>query len=122
MKRCGLLLVFLGCLASTPVVGGPVKPVPARLKEEVEPFGQRSYVETFKGGQRACVVVMGSGSSYLGLYVYDDQGNCVAWDDLANAASRDSVAVEWFPLQETTCTVQVRNLSGHRNQYKISLR
>jgi hypothetical protein len=88
----------------------------------VAPNRATTVVETFKGGERACVVVTGDGSSYLGLYVYDADGNCIARDDAGDYRTRDDLAVEWFPQRDSRFAIEVRNLGGTTNTYSIAVR
>src|SRR5437763_1580295 len=79
-------------------------------KGEVDAFGQSSFVDLFEAQKRACAIVIGDGDTYLGLYVFDRWGNCVARDDFSgSSAARDDLAVEWFPPEVGPYTIDVRN-------------
>jgi hypothetical protein len=122
MRRLVVLsgILLLGCvtLGSGAPVGGRAVP----RQQGVEPYGRRSYVATFKGKERACVIVKGAGQTYLGLYVYDEHGNCVARDDRGSNNVKDGLAVEWFPLKTAPYTVEVRNFGPLVNSFSLALR
>jgi hypothetical protein len=109
-----LLGVSLG--AGSPVE--PVKPGTATLG----PYRRLVESRVFAGGQRANVIVIGQGSSNVGLYIYDGYGNCVSWDDQGTAATRDDAAAIWFPLQDERYTIELRNLGAATNRLDIVVR
>lgn len=86
------------------------------------PFRSWTKTQLFKANQRACFVAIGSGLTYLGLYVYDEEGNCVAADDQANFATRDDIAVVWFPPKTARYTIEVYNFGKRRNEFEYSIR
>lgn len=94
----------------------------ARTQELVPPYGQRNYSVVFFQGQRALIIVSGDQQSYLGLYVYDEEGNCVAQDDLGGQGSWDDLAVAWYPLRTGVYRVEVRNFGPRPNVFQIALR
>jgi hypothetical protein len=85
-------------------------------------LSNKTYSLQFKGGERAVAEALGNGLSYLGLYVYDAQGNCIAWDDQAPAQTRDDLGVEWYPLQTGAYMVEIRNAGTRVNNCKIIVR
>jgi hypothetical protein len=123
-----LVKQFLSLLAATVVlalasvsVGSPV----SEFKPEVPQIPQlasKTYTLQFKGGQRANVIAIGDGSTFMGLYVYDVHGNCVAWDDEGLSQTRDDLALEWYPLENGYYIVEVRNCGSHVNQCKVWIR
>jgi hypothetical protein len=122
MKQAASLGI-LGILVLGNLGGGaPLQPrEPA--KGAVEPFGQTSFVDGFEGRKRACVIAIGNGASYLGLYVFDRWGNCVAKDDTADTPmARDDLAVEWFPPETGSYIVEVRNFGPTINRFTIAIR
>jgi hypothetical protein len=109
---CGVLL-----LRGAPVGGE------RGVRGEIEPYGIRHYQPlAFKGGEKALVIVSGNGQTYMGLYVYDQQGNCVAWDDLGNKHTKDDLAVEWYPAQTAPHTIEIHNFGPRRNIYQMAVR
>jgi hypothetical protein len=126
MKRWAVLLVlmFLG-LWATEGGGSPIqkiKPVHGKERETVGSYNSRLYTFTFRGAERSVVIVSGDGSSYLGLYVYDQHGNCVAKDDLSGFPTRDDLAVEWYPHETAPYTIEVKNLGRSFNTYEMAIR
>jgi hypothetical protein len=115
---CGIaILLAIG----RPGTGAPIQG-PSVGKGRVGPNGSNTFVQTFKGGERACVIITGDGSSYLGLYVYDSDGNCIARDDRGNHATRDDAAVEWYPPRTGRYTIEVKNLGRNADPYAIAVR
>src|SRR5690349_5783952 len=98
---CGLVALLA---AAPPGDGAPVKGNFVK-RARVDGHGSRSLVVAFKGGEKACVVLSGDGSGYLGLYVFDADGNCVARDDRGDYPTRDDAAVEWFPTRTGRYTI-----------------
>jgi hypothetical protein len=115
---CGLVLV--ACVPGGR--GAPVKGPYVKSKETVEAHGVWTHVETFKAGERASVVAIGSGATYMGLYVYDEHSNCVAWDDLGNNRTLDDMAVQWFPPKTAPYTIEVRNFGDRPNGFSMAIR
>ena len=113
MKRMLTLLAAILALSVTDTGrGGPISP----FKQEtphVAQLSSQTYMRTFRGGERANVMAIGTGATYMGLYVYDRHGNCVAWDDWGMPISRDDLSVDWYPRQTAPYMIEVRN-SGVR--------
>jgi hypothetical protein len=101
--------------------GGPVQPRKFSV-ERVDPFTSRYYTDLYEGGQPAKVIVIGNGRTFLGLYVYDTDGNCVAQDDVGGFSTRDDRAVEWFVRETSPYTVEVRNLGRSPNQFEMAIK
>jgi len=113
-------IVFVG---STMSLG---ESVPSRMQHGEKSLALGSHtawqaVENVKPGQRAQVIVSGDGSSYLGLYVYDRHGNCVAWDDEVNPRSTDDLVGQWSATVAGAYTVEVRNLSAVKNKVQYAV-
>jgi hypothetical protein len=109
-----LLMATFG--ASAPLQPGKVK------KADVDPFGRTSFVERFEKAKRAGVIVIGDGQTYLGVYVFDRWGNCVAKDDTSgSAAARDDLAVQWFPPEVGSYTIEVCNFGRSTNEFTIAI-
>jgi hypothetical protein len=123
MRRAAVFLGLIG-LAQCASVGtsGPVTGRVLALKEDVVGAGTKSYANTFKAGQRASVTVSGSGATYLGLYVYDPFGNCIAHDKGTQPNTCDDVAVEWYPPEVQRYAIEVKNFGQIPNSYAISIR
>ena len=116
-------LIVIGFTLIASLVGGA--PLQERKPEQaaVEPFGRTSIVERFEGQKRASAIVVGDGQTYLGIYVFDQWGNCVAKDDSSGSlAARDDLAVEWFPPEISTYTIDVCNFGRSTNTVTIVIR
>jgi hypothetical protein len=122
MKRLFLLLgpavLFLAC---GPGHGGPVKTFEPE-EAELAPMASRNYTLEFRGGKRATVLALGNGATYLGLYVNDAQGNCIAWDDEGNLLTSDDLAVGWTPQENAFYSIEVINAGLVRNKCRLYMR
>jgi len=113
-----LVLLAWVTLGSGRPVGGP-QPL---TKEIIEPYGRLGFTVRFKAGEPATVIASGDQRTYLGLYIYDQDGNCVAWDDMGDKRTRDDLAVQWHPLETGLCTVEIRNFGPLHNVCQIAFR
>jgi hypothetical protein len=102
--------------------GAAVEPMQPRLGLMLEPGLSVLASWKFKGGERASVIGIGQGSTALGLYIYDEHGNCVTWDDMGTAKTKDDVAVEWFPARTAFYTVELRNFGVAMNRLDLAVR
>jgi hypothetical protein len=116
------LAAALSLAAACLVRGGPVSGSAWLKKIEAPPHRSWSVGTTFKGGERATVIVSGTGASYLGLYVYDEDGNCVARDDLGDKGVRDDLTVVWYPPRTAPYRIEVRNFGARLNQFDLVTR
>jgi hypothetical protein len=108
-------------------LGGPVNPVGGErgyLNLQLEPFSVRNFSETFKGKERASVIAIGRGDTPLGLYVYDPDGNCVAWDDLSLSTQNisDDMVVDWYPPRQGKYEIELRNFGRRGNRVEVVIR
>src|SRR5262245_50189630 len=122
MKRLLLWLVLAGLLLAT--TDGQSDQVTSLKMERVElaPQVSRNFTQEFQGEKRATALAMGIGASYLGLYVYDSQGNCVAWDDTGDLATCDDLAVNWLPREKAVYTIEVFNAGYLNNHCRVIMR
>lgn len=120
MFRVVPLIVVLGLVGF--VTGAVPSDKQPYFKEVVPPWSSDRYTITFEGGEPAMAMVVGDGKSYIGLYVYDGLGNCVAHDDQNVSAARDDLAVTWFPTQTERYWIEVANLGRMPNEYELACR
>jgi len=126
-RRVILIVVLAGAcaLGAAGVRGGPeggpkdlrcaIKPFSANL----EPFPALSQGVRFKGGERARVVVVTArGETDVDLYIYDGDGNLVAWDD----RPLDACSVEWLPERADRYAVEIRNAGPAVGEIEIQIR
>jgi len=118
--------VFFACWAGTLAIAGislagPIERFETHVST-LAPMDSKLFREAFKGGQRASAIAIGDGSSYMGLYVYDLHGNCVAWDDEGIWRTRDDLAVEWYPYRTAVYIIEVHNSGIRPNAYKVVMR
>ncbi|MCI0378420.1 MAG: hypothetical protein L0215_12495 [Gemmataceae bacterium] len=121
MRWLGWPLLSMLLLVGATGHAGPTQPRPPS-REVVEPFGQKTFSLNFEGNQRASVVAIGDGRTFMGLYVYDRHGNCVARDDVGDSPTRDDLAAEWFPPELGPYSIDVVNLGRTFNQFWIAIR
>lgn len=123
MKNGILATTVLLVMASLAVEGAPVEPVKPRIGLSLPPYRRIVESRPFAAKERANVIAVGQdGASNLGLYVYDEHGNCIAWDDLGSSSTRDDVAVEWFPMQKERFTIELRNMGAATNRLDLIVR
>lgn len=102
------------------MVPDPSAPLRPPSLIEIPPYSTRIVNDTFSGGKRAGVIVIGNGATYLGVYVFDSQGNCVATDDFANVATRDDLAAEWFAAQTGVYGIAIHNPGRVLNRAELA--
>ena len=99
-----------------------VAPRKREAKQGVPPYSLRTYSDTFKKSELGRIVASGAGDSVLGVYVFDAQGNCVAWDDKSEARTGDDLYAEWIPAEQERFNIEVRNAGFESNVFRIALR
>jgi phosphotransferase system glucose/maltose/N-acetylglucosamine-specific IIC component len=114
-------LVLIGCTALT--VAAPVQGIiTAKSRIPLLSYSGWSDSVAFKGGERAVVVVDGNHQTYMGVYIFDEEGNCIAHDDLGNQRRPDDLEVEWVPPRTGRYRVEVRNFGSRPNVFELALR
>ena len=123
MKR---LAVFTGMILLACVPFGSGAPVGGRnlkLDQLVGAYAAQTYSQRFKGGEKASVIATGTtGKTFMGLYIFDADGNCIAWDDLGNKKTCDDMAAEWVPPATANYTIEVRNFGPYPNWLNMAFR
>src|ERR1044071_1370376 len=71
---------------------------------------------SFYGMEAASVAVVGDGDTDLDLYVYDQYGNLIAYDD----SRGDNCVVSWTPRFTGRFTIKVVNRGSVYNDYGIA--
>lgn len=127
LHRMMLTVASLTLAATFGAAGTLEKTGPRRF--DLEPYGAKTIVEEFEANRRASAVVVGIGvqaarymGPYMAVYVFDERGNCVAWDDEGDPSVRDDLAVEWHPPQQGRCAMQVFNQGHYGNKFVIAVR
>lgn len=73
---------------------------------------------SFRGLEPSTIVVFGKRSDiFLGLYVFDPNGNCVAHDDAG-----DDLAVQWIPPRSQPYSYEIRNLGMIATPLEMAIR
>ncbi|GHU82020.1 hypothetical protein FACS189468_5690 [Spirochaetia bacterium] len=96
--------------ATRGAVGGPREGV-----EAVAALSTMTYKLPFRAGQPATVFVSGDGSTDLDLYVYDENGNLIAYDEDYS----DDCLVRWNPRWTGSFIIVVKNLGRVWNRYTL---
>ena len=116
MKRILTVAVVVAALlacASVAIAGAVGGPKVQRT--EVQAFATDVYRVAFHGGELAVVTVIGDGDTDLDLYIYDQFGNLVTFDD----GPTDNCVVSWVPRQTGYYTIKVVNRGRVFNRYTI---
>lgn len=111
-----LALILGGAnLALSSPIGGP-----RSTRDKVGELSERTIVERFKGGERACVIVRGDHRPVvdLELHVSDDKGRLVAKD----TAGGDLLAVVWYPPRDGNYTIKIVNHGKEYNDCYVVLK
>jgi hypothetical protein len=123
MRSCvlwsGLLALLAGAALGT---GAPLDPKTRALDAKVEAYGQQTYVRKFEAGRPAKVIVVGKTAGFLGLYVFDPDGNCVAHDDEVTRQTPNDLAVQWVPRRTDSYTIEVKCLGRQANEFLLGVR
>src|SRR5439155_21037996 len=111
----------LVCLLLCTQLGGtaPVETIPV-LNLELPGLSYKHIPLPFKGGERALVIASGNGNAPLGLYVFDEHGNCVAKDEASVPATLDDFAVECVLPYQGEYTSECRNAGLRTNPITIA--
>src|SRR5258708_39475474 len=108
-----------GLLATALVRGGPEggqKPEPQEIK--IGPYQTVSEQLKFRGGETAVAIASSQRGTDVDLYVFDEAGNLVAWDD----SPLDACAVEWLPERPGRYAFVVRNTGPSRDVVEFLVR
>jgi hypothetical protein len=77
--------------------------------------GTVTYKLPFRAGQPAYIYVSGDGSSGLDLYVLDENGNAIAYDE----RYADECEVAWTPRWTGAFTIVVKNQGRKANRFYL---
>jgi hypothetical protein len=106
-----------GCNPRTtagPPVGGRVGG-PADMVQRVGAFSSNFYQDQFRGGAPAVVSIAGDGDTDLDLFIYDASGRLVVYA----IGPTDRETVSWTPPATGFYRVEVRNLGGVWNEFRL---
>lgn len=87
----------------------------------LEPQGVFRQTLRFEAKAPAQVVAIGQGVTPMGVYVFNAEGNCIAWEDQVPPLRCDDLAIEWIPQDEGPYQVEVHNLGYLPNRVEISI-
>jgi hypothetical protein len=129
MKRVAVLGVLAG-LVLLPGCGGGEQPATEEKRPTAEKYPTRlvgpyqTLAQTVEGkaGKEIQVIGVGTGVTYTALYVYDQDGNCVAHDDMAVRATNDDTVAAWIPHRDQAFAVELVNLGPVENPIKYKER
>jgi len=108
---------ILSSMIVAAVLIGSVGPVDAAIRggDRLRGNHYQDTSVTLYAGTTYRIAVDGDGSTDLDLFVFDDNGNCVASD---TRASGDAVVLV-RPLWDATFTIRVKNLGRSANIYRV---
>jgi len=121
MKRAVILGGIYAWLAAGGVGTGASVGGSFLIQGETMPGRSFNIVKEYEGGKRACAIVSGIGLSYLGLYAYDANGNCIARDDRAKEQTSDDAAVDWYPPRTGRYSIEIKCLAGSRDPFAMAI-
>lgn len=105
------VVLILGGTVLADAVGGPKSGT-----HVVDGNSTDTFTVVFRGGDCARVIVSGDGDTDLDLFVYDQSGNRVAFDD----DDTDFCVASWVPRRTGRFTIRVVNRGGVYNRYTIT--
>lgn len=117
MKNRGMMLMAVAALSLLMSVsfagrvGGSIA-----ATDIVGARSSKYYVETFRGGEVARVAVVGDGDTDLDLYIYDENGNLIDYDDSLSG----NCICEWTPKWTGKFTIKVVNRGSVYNHFGIA--
>jgi len=118
---CGLLAV-IGAMAGWERSGGaPVKDVGSQ-EHKLAPLSTLAFQYELKAQEETRIIASGSQPFYQGLYVFDGDGNCVAWDDYGGTEVREDSAVIFVPPTQASYRVEVRSFFPMTNDVRVVVR
>lgn len=112
--RCSLFCgLFAAAALMFSVANGQDEP-PERPDEAVwnlEPGTSQFKYFPVRRGQQTTFVSWGSTpTARVGIYVYDNEGNCIAFDDVGSGKSSGVVAADFTPGSTGRVQIEVHNL------------
>jgi hypothetical protein len=107
-------LVGTGLLLAACVRGGPEGGMKLDM-QEIKPYQTLAGQMKFRAGEIAAVIASSRGGTDVDLYVFDEAGNLVAWDD----SPLDACAVEWLPDRAARFSFVVHNTGLNRDVVEI---
>ena len=123
MKRLAVLVFLLALLCVSIGNADLLKPQKFSAEQKIASMSIRAYARQFKPNESALAHVYGNGNSSLTLYVFDPQGNCVAWDDnITDPQYCDELAAEWISDSLGRYSVEIRNVGTSPHTFTIGIR
>ena len=90
-------------------------PGPVRITDKVLGNHTDTWTIKFRGGEPAYVVVSGDGDTDLDLYVYDENGNLITYDN----DNIDDCVVSFNPRWTGNFYIKIKNLGRVYNRYLL---
>ncbi len=116
-------LVFLSLLALVPFSNSSPTDGSSSTRPKVDTAPWKA-TRTFRGGERACVMVFGDHDPVVNLHllVYDANGILVAEDKANNNLVGDYVGVVWYPPRTGEYKIELRNPGPKTNECYIAIK
>ena len=115
MKRFFLSIVALATVGLSAVTFAGATSGRISQVDRVDAYSTNTYRVLFNGGDVARIEINGDNDTDLDLYVYDQFGNLVAFDN----DELDLCIVEFRPRYDGRYRIEVHNLGGVWNQYTL---
>ena len=109
-----LSALALGALA-TPAEAGR-DPCPGVAVARVQAYSVYTFRETFRGGELAEIRMVGDGDTRLDVYIYDENGNLIK----SAVGPGDNVYLNWTPRWTGRFRIEVHNLGGVWNEFRLT--
>lgn len=118
---CGLIALAGSLFLWETGGGAPVQSVePADI--DLLPFATHVVQHELKGQEETRIIASGRAPYYLGLYVFDRDGNCVAWDDFGGTEVREDCGVIFTPPTQGIYRIEVRSFFHLANKVRFVVR
>jgi hypothetical protein len=89
-------------------------------REPVPSSSALYFVVSCVRGEQTQVIASGGGRAPLGVYVFDEHGNCIAREEaLSSNFSADDLAVEWYPPAPGPYLIELRNQGRQGNDVEL---
>jgi hypothetical protein len=112
-----LVVVILLATNMSVTLASPL-PGPGYAVRRVNANSTMIFNDTFRGGERAVVSIVGDGTTDLDLYIYDNNGRLVA----RAIGLTDRETITFFPSFTSNYRIEVRNLGNVWNEFVIVTR
>jgi len=112
----GLTALMMSCVIGSSFGAAGALQGPILHSDTVNAYATDVYTITFKRGELARVGVVGDGYTDLDLYIYDENGNLIDFDDDSTA----TCLCEWVPKWTGKFTIKIKNRGSVYSDYVLA--